>query len=106
MLALQNHPDPALVVLDNVDVGTWSQQFPGGLVSVLATARAQRLNIRRSTAALLMGRNILARDVTTFVLLAPSVRGRVRTVVDVRTAFAFGLGIVLGRWLLRRLRLA
>jgi hypothetical protein len=73
--------------------------------SAVLSARARRLTVRRSTAALMIGRSVVARNVTTAVLLAPAVRGNVRTIVDWRTAFAFGLGIVLGRRLLRLLRL-
>jgi len=73
--------------------------------SALAVARAHRFDIRGSTAGLLIGRHVHARDVNTLLLLTPSLRGSVRTVIDLRTAFAFGLGIVLGRRLLRLLRL-
>jgi hypothetical protein len=54
---------------------------------------------------LLLGRQVVARNVSAAVLIAPTFRGNVRTLVDWRTAFAFGLGIVLGRRLLRLFRL-
>ena len=73
--------------------------------SALAFANAERLNLRNSSAAVLVGRDVEARDVNTVFLLSPRVRGTVRTVFDMRAAFAFGLGIVLGRRLLRLLRL-
>lgn len=73
--------------------------------SALAFANAERLSLRNSSAAVLVGRDVEARDVNTVFLLSPRVRGTVRTVFDIRAAFAFGLGIVLGRRLLRLLRL-
>jgi hypothetical protein len=73
--------------------------------SALAFASAERLKVGNSTAAVLVGREVEARDVNTVFLLSPRVRGTVRTVFDARAAFAFGLGIVLGRRLLRMLRL-
>jgi len=72
--------------------------------SALLFANAERLTIRGSSAVAVIGRDVQAREVNTVFLLAPRVRGTVRTVFDVRTAFAFGLGIVLGRYLLRLIR--
>ncbi len=73
--------------------------------SALAFASAERLSLRNSSAAVLVGRDVEARDVNTVFLLSPRVRGTVRTVFDIRAAFAFGLGIILGRRLLKLLRL-
>jgi hypothetical protein len=72
--------------------------------SALAFATAERLRVTSSTAVALVGRDVEARNVNTVFLLSPRVRGTVRTVFDMRAAFAFGLGIVLGRRLLRLLR--
>lgn len=72
--------------------------------SALAFATADRLRVRSSSAVALVARDIEARDVNTIFLLSPRVRGTVRTVFDMRAAFAFGLGIVLGRRLLRLFR--
>lgn len=72
--------------------------------SALAFAHADRLRIESSSAFAVIGRDVQARDVNAIFLLSPRVRGTVRTVFDARAAFAFGLGIVLGRRLLRLLR--
>lgn len=72
--------------------------------SALAFATAERLRISNSSALAVVGRDVEARDVNTIFLLSPRVRGTVRTVFDMRAAFAFGLGIVLGRRLLRLFR--
>jgi hypothetical protein len=72
--------------------------------SALAFASAERLTVRKSSVVALAGRDVQARDVNAIFLLSPRVRGTVRTVFDARAAFAFGLGIVLGRRLLRLLR--
>ena len=72
--------------------------------SALVYAAAQRLNLSGSSTVALVARDVEARNVNTVFLLTPRVRGTVRTVFDMRAAFAFGLGIVLGRQLLRLLR--
>jgi hypothetical protein len=72
--------------------------------SALGVARAERLNLRTSAAVAVAAREVHARNVNAVFLLAPRVHGTVRTVFDMRAAFAFGLGIVLGRQLLRLLR--
>ncbi|MGD9889974.1 MAG: hypothetical protein AB7R89_21300 [Dehalococcoidia bacterium] len=72
--------------------------------SALAFATAEQLRITNSNALAIVGRDVEARDVNTLFLLSPRVRGTVRTVFDMRAAFAFGLGIVLGRRLLRLFR--
>jgi ribosomal protein L14 len=72
--------------------------------SALVFATAERLRVQSSSAVALVGREVEAREVNTIFLLSPRVRGTVRTVFDMRAAFAFGLGIVLGRQLLRLFR--
>lgn len=72
--------------------------------SALAYATADRLRVTGSSALALVARDVEARNVNTVFLLSPRVRGTVRTVFDMRAAFAFGLGIVLGRRLLRLFR--
>ena len=72
--------------------------------SALALANADRLSVESSSAFVLVGRDVQATNVNTMFLLSPRVRGTVRTVFDARAAFAFGLGIVIGRRLLRLLR--
>lgn len=73
--------------------------------SAAVFVQADRANLDQSAAVAVVGRDVAARNVTTLVLLSPRVSGTVRTVFDLRAAFAFGLGIVLGRRLLRLLRL-
>jgi tetratricopeptide (TPR) repeat protein len=46
-LVLQNHDEPLLLVLDNVDGPGWDQLLPAGRVDVLATTRDERLTIGR-----------------------------------------------------------
>jgi len=72
--------------------------------SALVYAAAQRLKLTGSSTVALVARDIEARNVNTVFLLSPRVRGTVRTVFDMRSAFAFGLGIVIGRQVLRLLR--
>ena len=73
--------------------------------SALLLATGTHLTISSSAAVGMVARDIQAREVNTIFLLSPRVSGTVRTVFDLRAAFAFGLGIVLGRQLLRLLRL-
>jgi tetratricopeptide (TPR) repeat protein len=42
-LALQNHPEPSLLVLDDVDAEGWTTEIPGGAVRVLVTTRDERM---------------------------------------------------------------
>jgi hypothetical protein len=74
--------------------------------SALLFASADQLRVERSTSLALLGRDVDARNINTVFLLSPRVRGTVRTVFDARAAFAFGLGIVIGRQLLRLIRLS
>ena len=72
--------------------------------SALLFANAERLTVKNSSVVALIGRDVEAREVNTVFLLSPRVRGTVRTVFDARAAFAFGLGIIIGRRLLKLLR--
>src|SRR5262249_9113219 len=56
-MALQNHPEPSLLVLDNVDERGWAERIPGGRARVLLTTRDDRLVLG---ACALLGR--LSRD--------------------------------------------
>ena len=44
-IALQNHPSPSLLVLDNVSEPGLLERLPGGAVRVLATVRDRRLSV-------------------------------------------------------------
>ena len=72
--------------------------------SAVVMASGTYLNVSSSAAVGMVAREIQARDVKTVFLLSPRVNGTVQTVFDMRAAFAFGLGIILGRQLLRLLR--
>ena len=56
--------------------------------------------IRQSTAGVVVSRSVACDEVHTAVLVAPVVRGDVHTWFDLRTAFAVGLGLALGRGLI------
>lgn len=73
--------------------------------TALGLAVADRMEIKRSNAGALVARDVQAREVRALFLLSPRVSGTVRTVFDMRAAFAFGLGIVLGGRVLKLLRL-
>jgi hypothetical protein len=60
----------------------------------------QQATIRQSTAGVIIGNSIACDEVRTVVLASPVVRGEVHTLIDLRTAFALGLGMALGTWML------
>lgn len=114
---LNRHPKASLrtktadtVVGDDVEVGQSAVRrlhANGAEIeqSALGLAQAGRMELKSSAALALVARDVQARNVNAVFLLSPRVTGTVRTVFDMRAAFAFGLGIVLGRQLLRLLRL-
>jgi hypothetical protein len=68
--------------------------------SAVGVLRAERATLAASTAAVVMGTSIACDEVRVGILAAPVVRGDVHTLIDLRTAFALGLGMALGRALL------
>jgi hypothetical protein len=72
--------------------------------SAIAFARIEHATLRESNTAILIGRSVAADQSRTGILIAPIVRGEVHTLVDMRSAVAIGLGIVLGRVLLGGVR--
>ncbi|MCC7365241.1 MAG: hypothetical protein IT303_12805 [Dehalococcoidia bacterium] len=56
--------------------------------------------LRQSAAGVVVAKSVACDEVRTAVLVSPVVRGDVHTWLDLRTAFAIGLGIALGRALL------
>ena len=44
-LALQNHPEPSLIILDNITSPEWARYVPGGRTVVLATTRDAALGV-------------------------------------------------------------
>ena len=56
--------------------------------------------LRQSTAAVVVGKSVACDQVNTAVLISPVVRGEVHTWLDMRSAVAIGVGMVLGKALL------
>jgi hypothetical protein len=59
--------------------------------------------LQKSTAGVVMAKSLAADEVRVGVLIAPVVRGEVHTLFDMRSAVAVGVGIALGRSVLRLL---
>lgn len=72
--------------------------------SAIGIARIQQATLQQSNAAVVMSRDVACDEVHTGILVAPIVRGEVHTWLDMRSAVAIGLGIVLGRVLLAGVR--
>ena len=56
--------------------------------------------LRQSNAAVVVGKSVACDEVRTAVLVSPVVRGEVHTWLDMRSAVAIGVGMVLGKALL------
>ncbi len=65
--------------------------------SAVGVAVFDRGTIRQSDAGLVVGRSVAVDQVRTGILIAPVVRGDVRTLLDMRSAVAIGFGMVLGK---------
>ena len=72
--------------------------------SAVAYAKFENGTIRQSNAAIISGRSVAVDEVHTGILISPVVRGDVHTWLDMRSAVAIGVGIVLGRSLLAGVR--
>ena len=68
--------------------------------SSVAFAAFETGTVRQSTAGVVVARSVACDEVRTAVLVSPVVRGDVHTWFDLRTAFAIGLGLAVGRVLL------
>ncbi len=66
----------------------------------VAALRAERVTVRDSTVAALAARSAACDGTFVGVLAAPVVRGEVHTWLDLRTAFAVGLGLAVGSFAL------
>lgn len=64
------------------------------------TVSGERITLRSSTIGVVAGRSVACDETRIGILAAPVVRGDVRTWLDLRTAVAIGVGMVLGRALL------
>lgn len=73
--------------------------------SAMMAASAGQLSVSNSRVGVLAGRTVDARSVRTLLLIAPRVRGEVRTLIDWKSALAVGAGIVVTRRLLRALHI-
>jgi hypothetical protein len=72
--------------------------------SAVAFARFDHGTIRQGTAGVVIGRSVAMDEVKTGILISPVVRGDVHTLIDMRSAVAIGVGMVLGRTLLVAVR--
>ncbi len=68
--------------------------------SAVGVASFTRGTIRQSKAGVVAARSVACDEVNTLILASPVVRGEVRTLIDLRSAIAIGVGIALGRALL------
>jgi hypothetical protein len=68
--------------------------------SSVAFASLETGTLKQSTAGVVIGKSVACDEVRTGILVSPMVRGDVHTWLDLRTAFAIGLGMALGKALL------
>ncbi|MGI8925024.1 MAG: hypothetical protein ACR2HN_00070 [Tepidiformaceae bacterium] len=68
--------------------------------SFVGIAQFDQGTVRQSSAGVVVARSVACDQVRTLVLAAPVVRGEVHTWLDVRSALAIGVGMVLGKALL------
>ncbi len=73
--------------------------------SSVALVTGARIELEGGSSFVVVGRDIHMKKVNTVLLLAPRVRGEVRTVFDWKSAVAVGVGVVLTRRLLKLLGL-
>ncbi|HUS82183.1 MAG TPA: hypothetical protein VM013_02865 [Dehalococcoidia bacterium] len=69
--------------------------------SSVGSAKGERLSLRQSVAAAVIGREVSAEGARVLLLVTPSLRGSVRPVLTLQSAFALGAGFFFGRWLVR-----
>jgi hypothetical protein len=68
--------------------------------SAIGVVRAGRTTLAQSSAGVVAGRSVACDEVRVGILASPVVRGEVHTLIDLRSAFAIGLGMALGRALI------
>ena len=68
--------------------------------SAVGVARFENGTLRQGSAGVVIGRSVAMDEVHTGVLISPVVRGDVHTLIDMRSAVAIGVGMVLGKALL------
>jgi hypothetical protein len=67
-------------------------------------ARFEQGTIRQSNAGVIVARSVACDEVRVGVLASPVVRGDVHTLLDLRSAVAIGVGMVLGKALIAGIR--
>lgn len=67
-------------------------------------ATIDQATLRQSNAGVVAARSVACDEVHTMILASPVVRGEVHTWLDLRSAFAIGFGMVLGKALLAGVR--
>ena len=72
--------------------------------SAIAFARIEQATLHDSRAGIVVARSVACDQARTGILISPVVRGEVHTLLDMRSAVAIGVGIVLGRVLLAGVR--
>ena len=72
--------------------------------SAIAFASMEQGTLRQSTAGAVIARSVACDEVRTGILISPVVRGDVHTWLDMRSAVAIGVGMVLGKTLLAGVR--
>ncbi len=72
--------------------------------SAAVSIRAEEVEIEESGALLVVANRVDAENSAAFIVVTPSMRGNVRSVIDPRTAFAFGAGFFAARYVLNSLR--
>ena len=69
--------------------------------SSVGSARGERVSLRDGLTLSVAGREVSAAGARVGLLVTPSLRGNVRPVLTVQSAFALGAGFFFGRWLVR-----
>jgi len=69
--------------------------------SGIGSAKGERVSIKQSGVGIVVGREVEAEGSRIVFLATPSLRGNVRPVFTLQSAFALGAGFFFGRWLTR-----
>ena len=69
--------------------------------SSVGSAKGERVSLNRCATLSVIGREVSATESRILLLAAPTVRGNVRPVLTLQSAFALGAGFFFGRWLTR-----
>jgi hypothetical protein len=69
--------------------------------SSVGSAKGERISLRDGVTLSLTAREVSAQGARVGLLVTPSLRGDVRPVLTVQSAFALGAGFFFGRWIVR-----